>query len=173
MSTIFIILVAAILVWIAIIYNRLVSAKNTVLAAWSDIDVQLKRRHDLIPKLVEAVKQYASYEKATISAVTTLRTESEKIQEISKKGEVEIELGKMIHQLVAIAEDYPDLKANQSFLDLQYNLSEVEKNIQYARRYYNGAVRELNVRIESFPDLLIARFFHFLQAQYFDFDETI
>lgn len=173
MGTIFVILVAAILVWMAVIYNRLVSAKNTVTAAWSDIDVQLKRRHDLIPKLVEAVKQYASYESATIAAVTTLRTESRKLQEVSKKEEIEIELGKMIHQLVAIAEDYPDLKANKSFLDLQYNLSEVEKNIQYARRYYNGAVRNLNVRIESFPDLLIARFFHFLSAEYFDFDENI
>ena len=89
------------------------------------------------------------------------------------EGEIEIELGKMIHQLVAIAEDYPDLKANQSFLDLQYNLSEVEKNIQYARRYYNGAVRNLNVRIESFPDMLIARFFRFRTAEYFDFDESI
>jgi LemA protein len=173
MSTIFIILVAALLVWIAYIYNRFIVAKNTVMAAWSDIDVQLKRRHDLIPKLVEAVKQYASYESATISAVTSLRTESRKLQEVSKRGEIEIELGKLIHQLVAIAEDYPDLKASQSFLDLQYNLSEVEQNIQYARRYYNGAVRNLNIRIESFPDLLIARFFRFNQAQYFDFEETI
>ena len=173
MSTIFVILVAALLVWIAVIYNRLVSAKNTVMAAWSDIDVQLKRRHDLIPKLVEAVKQYASYENATITAVTTLRTESQKLQEVSKKQEVEAELGKMIHQLVAIGENYPDLKANQSFLDLQYNLTEVEKNIQYARRYYNGAVRNLNVRIDSFPDVLIARFFRFLPAEYFDFDDTV
>ena len=173
MSTIFVILVAALLVWIAVIYNRLVSAKNTVMAAWSDIEVQLKRRHDIIPKLVEAVKQYASYENATITAVTTLRTESQKLQNVSKKQEVETELGKMIHQLVAIGENYPDLKANQSFLDLQYNLTEVEKNIQYARRYYNGAVRNLNVRIESFPDMLIARFFRFLPAEYFDFDETV
>ena len=173
MSIIFVILVAALLVWIAVIYNRLVSAKNTVMAAWSDIDVQLKRRHDLIPKLVEAVKQYASYENATITAVTTLRTESQKLQEVSKKQEVEAELGKMIHQLVAIGENYPDLKANQSFLDLQYNLTEVEKNIQYARRYYNGAVRNLNVRIDSFPDVLIARFFRFLPAEYFDFDDTV
>ena len=173
MSTIFVILVAALLVWIAVIYNRLVSAKNTVMAAWSDIDVQLKRRHDLIPKLVEAVKQYASYENATITAVTTLRTESQKLQEVSKKQEVEAELGKTIHQLVAIGENYPDLKANQSFLDLQYNLTEVEKNIQYARRYYNGAVRNLNVRIDSFPDVLIARFFRFLPAEYFDFDDTV
>ena len=173
MSTIFVILVTALLIWIAFIYNRLVLAKNTVMAAWSDIEVQLKRRHDLIPKLVEAVKQYASYESATISAVTALRNQSQTLLEVSKKQEVEIELGKMMHQLIAIAEDYPDLKANQSFLDLQYNLSEVEKNIQYARRYYNGAVRNLNVRIESFPDLLIARFFRFTEAQYFDFDETI
>ena len=173
MGTISVILVAAVLVWIAVIYNRLVSARNTVMAAWSDIDVQLKRRHDLIPKLVEAVKQYAAYESATISAVTSLRTESRDLQGPGKKEEIEVELGKKIHQLVAIAEDYPDLKADQSFLDLQHNLSAVEKNIQYARRYYNGAVRNLNVRIESFPDLLIARFFRFLPAEYFDFDENI
>ena len=167
------VLAAAILGWIVYTYNRLVSAKNTVLAAWSDIDVQLKRRHDLIPKLVEAVKQYAAYENATITAVTTLRTQSENIHEISKKEQIEIELGQMLRRLVAIAEDYPDLKANRSFLDLQQNLTEVETNIQYARRYYNGAVRNLNVRIESFPDMLIARFFRFLQAEYFDFEETI
>ena len=167
------VLAAAILGWIVYTYNRLVSAKNTVLAAWSDIDVQLKRRHDLIPKLVEAVKQYAAYENATITAVTTLRTQSENIHEISKKEQIEIELGQMLRRLVAIAEDYPDLKANRSFLDLQQNLTEVETNIQYARRYYNGAVRNLNVRIESFPDMLIAHFFRFLQAEYFDFEETI
>ena len=147
MDTILFLSVIAILIWTVYIYNRLVSARNTVLAAWSDIDVQLKRRHDLIPKLVEAVKQYASYETATLSAVTALRTESGKLQEIDLREAAEIELGRKIHQLIALAEDYPDLKASRSFLDLQHNLTEVEKNIQYARRYYNGAVRNLNVRI--------------------------
>ena len=173
METVIVILFLALLGWGVYIYNRLVSGNNTVKAAWSDIDVQLTRRHDLIPKLVEAVKQYAAYEQATITAVTSLRSESAKILEVDRKEAVELELGRMLHKLIAIAEAYPDLKANQSFLDLQHNLTAVEKDIQYARRYYNGAVRELNIRIESFPDLLIAQLFGFRLAQYFDFDETL
>jgi len=173
MSTILvIIIILAVLIWTAVIYNLLVHDKNTVMAAWSDIDVQLKRRYDLIPKLVQAVRQYADYESATVSAVTTLRQQSEELREIGKKGPVESALGQKIHQLIAVAEDYPDLKASQSFLDLQYRLSEIEKAIQHARRYYNGAVRNYNVRINSFPDLILARFFHFIPADYFDFDDA-
>ena len=163
----------AILAWFIIIYNLFVRDKNRVLAAWSDIDVQLKRRHDLIPKLIDAVKQYASYESATLSAITTLRTQSVDTAGIEKKGQIEGELSTKLHQLIALAEDYPDLKANQSFLDLQKNLTDVENQIQYARRYYNGAVRNLNIRVDSFPDMLIAKLFGFIPAEYFDFDETV
>ena len=144
-----------------------------MLTAWSDIEVQLKRRHDLIPKLIDAVKQYAKYESATITAVTELRQKSQSITNIEDISTVEGELGARIRNLVALAEDYPELKASQSFLDLQHNLTDVENHIQYARRYYNGAVRNLNVRIESFPDMLIARIFGFMKAQFFDFDETV
>jgi LemA protein len=159
--------------WLVIIYNLFVRDKNRVLAAWSDIDVQLKRRHDLIPKLIDAVKQYADYESSTLSAITVLRSESADASGIEKKGQIESQLSTKLHQLIALAEDYPDLKANQSFLDLQKNLTDVENHIQYARRYYNGAVRNLNIRIDSFPDMLIARTFRFIPAEFFDFDEAI
>ena len=172
MMDIILIIFIACLIWAIVIYNLLVRDKNRVLAAWSDIDVQLKRRHDLIPKLVDAVKQYAGYESSTISAITELRTQSLALTDVARKGEVESQLGDKLHNLIAIAEDYPDLKANQSFLDLQKNLTEVEQHIQFARRYYNGAVRNLNIRIDSFPDMFVARWFRFRPAQFFDFDET-
>jgi len=162
-----------VLVWFIIIYNLFVRDKNRVLAAWSDIDVQLKRRHDLIPKLIDAVKQYAAYESSTLSAITMLRSESADASGIEKKGQIESQLSTKLHQLIALAEDYPDLKANQSFLDLQKNLTDVENHIQYSRRYYNGSVRNLNIRVDSFPDTLIARIFKFVPAEFFDFDEAI
>jgi len=172
MMDIILIILVACLIWAIVIYNLLVRDKNRVLAAWSDIDVQLKRRHDLIPKLIDAVKQYASYESSTIAAVTELRTQSLALTDVTRKGEVESQLGDKLHNLIAIAEDYPDLKADQSFLDLQKNLTDVEQHIQFARRYYNGAVRNLNIRIDSFPDMFVARWFRFRPAQFFDFDET-
>ena len=161
----------AIIAWFIIIYNLFVRDKNRILAAWSDIDVQLKRRHDLIPKLIDAVRQYADYESATLSAIVALRTESEKTDGAEMKGQIEADLGRKLHQLIALAEDYPDLKANESFLDLQNNLTDVENHIQFARRYYNGAVRNLNTRIDTFPDLLIAKLFHFIPAEYFEFEQ--
>ena len=167
------VLIVVFIAWFIIIYNLFVRDKNRVLAAWSDIDVQLKRRHDLIPKLIDAVKQYAAYESSTLNAITTLRTQSEDTAGIEKKGKIEGELSTKLHQLIILAEDYPDLKANQSFLDLQKNLTDVENHIQYARRYYNGTVRNLNIRVDSFPDMFIARFFRFIPAEFFDFDEAI
>jgi LemA protein len=172
MMDIILVVFIACLIWAVVIYNLLVRDKNRVLAAWSDIDVQLKRRHDLIPKLVDAVKQYAGYESSAIQAITELRTRSMALADVAGKGELESQLGDKLHNLIAIAEDYPDLKANRSFLDLQKNLTDVEQHIQFARRYYNGAVRNLNIRIDSFPDMFIARLFHFRPAQFFDFDET-
>jgi LemA protein len=170
---IILIILAILLVWVIVIYNLLVRDRNRVLTAWSDIEVQLKRRHDLIPKLIDAVKQYAKYESATISTITELRQKSQSIKNIDDISSVEGEIGARIRKLVAIAEAYPDLKANRSFLDLQHNLTDVENHIQYARRYYNGAVRNLNVRIESFPDMLIAGVFEFQKAQFFDFDGPV
>lgn len=163
---------AAVLVWGILIYNRLVGDKNRVLASWSDIDVQLKRRHDLVPKLVDAVKHYAAYESGTLAEVTELRTRSEQSRNVAEIGSVEAELGGRVRGLVALAEAYPDLKADDAFLALQKDLTDVENNIQYARRYYNGAVRMLNTRIDSFPDNLVAGLFRFIKADYFELDDA-
>lgn len=161
---------SALFIWGIVIYNLFVRDRNRVLAAWSDIDVQLKRRHDLIPKLVEAVKQYAAYEQATLSTITELRVQAEQTSDVALLATTEARIGAGLHKLMALAEAYPDLKANTSFLDLQHQLTEVENHIQYARRYYNGAVRNLNTRIDSFPDTLIARAFRFRPADYFEME---
>lgn len=163
-------LLAALFVWGVFIYNALVRDRNRVLAAWSDIAVQLKRRHDLLPKLVEAVKQYAAYEQATLNAVTELRSRSEQTAAIAEKGRLETALTAGMHKLLLLAEAYPELKANQSFLALQRDITAVEEHLQYARRYYNGAVRNLNTRIDSFPDLLLARLFGYTHHDYFALD---
>lgn len=163
-------IVAILLIWGILIYNKLVNDKNTSLAAWSDIDVQLKRRHDLIPKLIDAVKQYASYESSLLQSVTELRSQAKSIEKISEREHIERELQTQVHKLIAVAEDYPDLKASQNFIELQKDISDVENDIQYARRYYNGAVRNINTRIDSFPDLLVARFFNYKYHEYFQLD---
>jgi LemA protein len=162
-------LVAVAAVWI---YNRLVRDRNQVLAAWSDIDVQLVRRHDLVPQLVNTVKAYAAYEKATMVAVTELRTRSEAAQHLPDKAAVEAEIGAAVQQLLIVAEAYPDLKADRNFLQLQKDLIAIEDHIQYARRFYNGAVRILNTRIQTFPHLLIARPFGFVPAEYFEIEDA-
>lgn len=170
MFEIVVVLCISLLIWGVLIYNRLVRDYNRVLAAWSDIDVQLKRRHDLIPKLIDAVKQYAAYERATVSAVTELRASSERSANVGERARLETALGHSLQRLLAVAESYPELKASASFLALQKELSEVENYIQYARRYYNGAVRNLNTRIDSFPDMTIARPFGFHPREYFELD---
>ena len=171
-SSAFLAALAALLVWGVVVYNRLVGDRNRVLAAWSDIDVQLKRRHDLIPKLVDAVRHYAAYESKTLAEITELRGASERSRDVAEIGGVEAELGGRVRRLLALAEAYPDLEADDAFLALQKDLTDVENNIQYARRYYNGAVRILNTRIESFPDLLVARLFRFIEADYFELDDA-
>ena len=167
MKTAAVLILLALFFWAVFIYNRLVRDRNRVLAAWSDIDVQLKRRHDLIPKLVEAVRQYAAYEQSTLSALTQLRAESRQVSEVDRKGPLEQAIGEGVQRLLAVAEAYPELKANENFIALQREVSEVENQIQYARRYYNGAVRALNIRIDSFPDLMLARTFSYRHAAYF------
>ena len=143
------------------IYNLLVRDRQRTLAGWSDIEVQLKRRHDLIPKLVAAVEQYAGYERATLARVTALRGEAGRLRPAEGQGAVESDLSASLLSIFALQEAYPALKADRSFLDLQNDISEVEADIQYARRFYNGAVRNLNTRIDSFPDLIVARLFRF------------
>lgn len=158
----------ALAVWAIVIFNRLVRERNRVAASWSDIDVQLTRRHDLIPRLVEAVKAYSDYEKATLLAVTELRGRSEGARKLADKAALEDQIEAGLHRLIALAESYPDLKASENFLELQNDLTEVEDHLQYARRFYNGAVRIYNTRLETFPDMLIARPFGFHQAEFFE-----
>lgn len=161
------VVVAALVAMTAVLYNRLVRDRNRVDAAWSDIDVQLQRRHELIPQLVKAVQQYGKYEKATLEAIGSLRAEAMKLTDVARRGQAEEELGGSVVRLLAVAEDYPDLKANENFLQLQEQLVETENYLQFARRYYNGSVRELNTRIESVPHNLIAKSFGFAQREFF------
>jgi LemA protein len=166
------------LIYGIVIYNRLVRNRQLTHSGWSDIGVQLKRRHDLIPKLVDAVRQYASFEKNTLEQVTALRgqaadLQSTGLQSAAGQSPLESHISRGLISIFALQETYPDLKANQSFLQLQSNVSTVEIDIQFARRYYNGAVRNLNTRIESFPDLLLADLFGFTPAEYFEFEDSL
>lgn len=165
------IVVVALLAWGVLIYNRLITDKNRIRAAWSDIDVQLKRRHDLIPQLVELVKGYSNYERKTLEDITSLRTRSEAADRVGEIGDIESELGGKVTQVIARVEDYPDLKASEQFLSLQENLTDVENHIQYARRYYNGSVRMFNTRIGIFPELIVARMFNFTPEEFFQIEE--
>ncbi len=133
--------------------------------------MQLQRRHDLIPKLVDAVRAYADYERATLTAVTELRRRSEQTTHPAQKARIEAQLRTGVDRLLAVAEDYPDLKASRNFLDLQDELADTENKLQYARRFYNGAVRAFNTRLQSFPDLIVARLLGFSDAEFFDADE--
>mgnify|MGYP001554407769 FL=1 len=150
-----------------VIYNRLIRSRNRVSTAWSDIDVQLQRRHDLVPQLVKAVDQYAKYERATLEAVTELRAEAMQQVDVRARGKVEEQLGAGLERLIALAESYPDLKANENFLNLQNQLVETENYLQFARRYYNGSVRDYNTMIESVPSTIIASLFRFTQREFF------
>ena len=156
--------------FIAILYNKLVRDRNRVDSAWSDIDVQLQRRHDLIPRLVTAVDQYAGYERSSLEAVTTLRAEAVNLNskgQLDRLGKKEEELSAGILRLIAVAEEYPDLKANENFLQLQNDLVETENYLQFARRFYNGSVRQLNTRIETVPSNFVARWFSFEIREFF------
>jgi LemA protein len=150
-----------------VIYNRLIRSRNRVNTAWSDIDVQLQRRHDLVPQLVKAVDQYAKYERSTLEAVTQLRAEAMQQADVRARGKLEEQLGAGLERLIALAESYPDLKANENFLNLQNQLVETENYLQFARRYYNGSVRDYNTMIESVPSNVVAALFRFSQRDFF------
>jgi len=152
----------------AVVFNDLVAARNQVRAAWSDIDVQLTRRHDLVPQLVASVQGYASYERATLTTLTELRARAVSAASLADKAQIEGELAQQIDRIFALQERYPDLKASDNFRDLHNKLVDTENQIQFARRYYNGAVNLLNNRIQRFPDLLIANTFGFKLAEFFD-----
>jgi LemA protein len=157
--------------WLIILYNKLVRLRNMSKEGWSGIEVQLKRRADLIPNVVEAVKGYMGHERNLLSKVTELRAKSQSAREIGDKSRLEGELSRALANVFAVAEGYPDLKANQNFLDLQSQLGKIEEEIQLARRYYNGTVRELNIKIESFPSNLVAGFFRFTPAEFFEIED--
>ncbi len=167
MNTITLAIIIAIVVAAVWIYNRLIQSRNRTDAAWSDIDVQLQRRHDLIPRLVTAVDQYANYEEATLEAVTSLRAEAKQAVGVRSKGKLEEKLSAGIERIIALAESYPDLKANQNFLNLQNELVETENYLQFARRYYNGSVRDFNNRVAMFPSNLVASLFKFSERDFF------
>ena len=167
MLTVLAIFVIAVLVWGAVSFNRLVRLRNQDRTAWADIDVQLRRRHDLVPQLVAAVKGYAGHERGVLTAVTELRAQAVALSSPAKLGEVEGALEKALTQLFALKEAYPDLKANENFLGLQHDLVEVEDHLQYARRFYNGAVRDFNTTIQRFPDMLVAHAGGFTETEFF------
>jgi LemA protein len=157
--------------WAVFAFNSLVKLRNRVRTAWADIDVQLKRRHDLIPQLVAAVKGYAGFERGVLTSVTELRAQAMAQNDPAQLGQTETELQKGVMQILALKEAYPELKANQNFLQLQRDLVEVEDNLQYARRFYNGAVRDYNTSIERFPGLLVAHVGGFTPDQFFSAEE--
>ena len=153
------------------IYNKLIRLKNTVKSSWSDIDVQLKKRYDLVPNLVETVKGYASHEKTVFQNVTTARAAAMQASTPADKAKAENMLKETLKSLFAVAEAYPELKANTNFLQLQSQLKDLEDNIEYARRYYNAVVRDFNILIESFPSNIVASSFGFKQEEFFELEE--
>ena len=155
------------LIFVALTYNSLARLRLLASNAWSDIDVQLKRRHDLIPTLVATVKGHAAYEKGTLEAVVEARNRAASAAGPAAAGEAEGALAASVRQIFALAEAYPDLKAAESFLSLQRNLSEIEDHIQNARRYYNAVVRDLNTRIAQVPSNLVAGLFGFRPREFF------
>jgi len=154
--------------WFLTAYNGLVRLRNQVKNAWSQIDVQLKRRHDLIPNLVETVKGYAAHERGTFDAVTQARAAAMKAQGPAQAAQAEGLLGSALSKFFAIAENYPELKANQNFLALQEELSSTENKISFARQFYNDQVQGFNTRIETVPTNIVANMFGFRAAEFFE-----
>ncbi len=162
-------LVLTVIVVIAI-FNRLIRCKNLMKEGWSGIDVQLKRRHDLIPNIVETVKGYKEYEQKLLKEVTDMRSNLTKSEGPQEKGKLESGLSRVLKSIFAVAEAYPELKANQNFLSLQKTLTDIEGQIQMARRYYNGAVRNYNILMQSFPANVVAGAFNFKKGEFFELD---
>lgn len=164
--------VLLILFWGIAAYNRFIRLKNQADESWSGIDVQLKRRHDLVPNLVETVKGYAKHERGTLEQVVQARNSALNATGAQARAEAENALTASLKSLFALVEAYPDLKANQNFLDLQKSLGEIEEQIQLARRYYNAVVRELNILCEGFPTVIIANLFGFRTREFFEMSEA-
>jgi len=159
---------AAIVAWIIFTYNGLITLKNRTKEAWSDIEVQLKRRYDLIPNLIETVKGYAAHEKQLFEKVTEARARAMGAQTIEEKGKAENVLAGTLKSLFAVSENYPQLRASENFLELQRELTDTEDKIQASRRFYNGNARDFNIKIESFPANIIAATFKFKKVEFFE-----
>jgi len=171
-TIILIAVVVLVLLYVAVTYNGLVRLRNRIQNAWAQIDVQLRRRYDLIPNLVETVKGYAAHEKGTFDAVTQARANAMNAQGPVAQAQAENQITGALKSLFAVSEAYPDLKANQNFLALQEELSGTEGRISYARQFYNDAVLRLNTKIQSFPSNILAGMFGFKEHEYFEADDT-
>jgi LemA protein len=165
--------IVVIALFLVVIYNRLVSLRQTVNQSWSDITVQLKQRHDLVPNLVETVKGYAAHERQTLEAVTAARTNAVQAQQAgpAQQAQAENVLSGALRQLFALSENYPDLKANQNFLSLQEELTSTEDRIAYARQFYNDSVQKYNTKIQTFPTVIVAGMFNFSKREFFEAEE--
>lgn len=163
-------IVAIVVIYFIVAYNSLVSLKNRVENGWANIDTQLQRRFDLIPNLVETVKGYAAHEKETLERVVAARQGLEQAEGAAQKAEADNILSSTLKSLFAVSENYPDLKANQNFMELQVELTATENKIAYARQFYNDVVTKFNTAIELFPKNIIASLFHFTQKEYFETD---
>ena len=160
-------------VWVVWTFNRLILLRNRLREAWSGIDVQLKRRHDLVPELVECVRGYRNHEQGVLVEVARARTQALAAAGVAEAGPAENSLTSGLRSLFALAEAYPDLKADQNFRKLSDALVEIEDQIQYARRYYNGSVRDVNIQVESFPGCIVARLFGFQEQPFFEIESAM
>ncbi len=172
LGSILLVVLVAVSGYLIAIYNKFVSLQAGIDAAWSDIDVQLKRRYNLIPALVDTVKGYKNYEAGTLEKIIEARSQSMEAKTPAEKGAAESLLGASLGKLFALAEAYPELKADTQFLNLQSELSRIEDAIQNARRYYNAIVRDYNAKLVSFPDVMIAQKYHFTPRDYFELESS-
>ena len=171
MTYIILVIIAIVLLYLITSYNNLIKKKNLVEEGWSSIDVQLKRRSNLIPNILSSVKGYMSHEKNLFEEITELRSQSDTADNVIAQGKAESSLSGSLMNLFAVAENYPELKANENFLDLQKQIQKIEDDIQMARRYYNGTVRNNNVLVESFPTNFVANSFGFGKADFFEIED--
>lgn len=170
-GSLFLIILSMIAIYFIFIYNKFIALRAGINASWSDIDVQLKRRYNLIPALIETVKGYAKHERETFNDVIEARNSGMNAHDVTSQSEAENLLNHSLGKLFALAESYPELKANTTFLNLQSELANMEEAIQNARRYYNAIVRDYNAKIDSFPDLIVAKKFNFTPRDYFELDD--
>src|SRR5690606_8663305 len=174
MVTIIIIAVVLIIaLYFMVVFNKLVRLKNMMQEGWSGIDVQLKKRYDLIPNLINTVKGYATHEKEVFENVAAMRSVGINAKTVKEQEQAENQITQALGKLFAVAENYPDLKANTNFMELQSQLGTVENDIQMARRYYNGTVRDNNILVESFPSNIVANTFTFKQGEFFELDNSL